>query len=260
MSASQVNDINNQNKNNENKVAFVSLLQMIIQTVTIIIIITMDSIILVIILILIFGNQIHQPSIQDQGSNMDSINHDHNNECSPSSSQLQTDHQIKILHAMDIDPADNLQTKTHLNCYNCKRNCDMDEFQESLIVDNLISAFIDKWFCNDYKNGCKKWMSIKWFYLHLKRFHFDNGKVLDMIGMKLCIDPDCTEVIDKDSMFCQSHYQLNNISQDYQQSIFGKCKIDNDKNDFICHNGQILDLIKLIQVFDYSDRISENDN
>ena len=173
------------------------------------------------------------------------------------------------------DIADQLQVKHQLLCAHCNRDCSMDKFNDKLIVDNLISAFISKWYCNECKskdnkqvfycpfgctdkNGPKQWISIKWFTYHLKRYHHDSSKVLDMIGMKLCMDVDCTQVIDNDITYCQLHHQINSFDDNYQQNIFANCKIDENRKHFVCHNGQLFDLNKLMQVYDYSDNISEN--
>ena len=151
----------------------------------------------------------------------------------------------------------------------------MDKFDDKLICDNLISAFILKWYCNECKskdnkpvfycpfgctdkNGQKQWISNKWFKYHLQRYHHDSSKVLDMIGMKLCIDCDCTQVIDKNLSYCQLYHQINNIDDKYQQNIFANCNIDENKKHYKCHNGQLLDLNKLMPVYDYNDNISEN--
>lgn len=141
-----------------------------------------------------------------------------------------------------MDCADNLEIKQHLHCDSCGKNCDMDKF----VTGNLMSAFILKWYCKNCqskdnkvlyycpfgcsdKNGCKRWTSIKWFVQHLKRFHYDSVKVLDLIGMKMCMDVDCTEVIDTSVLYCQTHHQINSINDDYQQTVFGKCKMDHAK-------------------------------
>lgn len=57
-----------------------------------------------------------------------------------------------------------------------------------------------------------------------RRFHFDSIKVLNMIGVKLCIGVDCSDAIDSNILYFHTHYQINGITDDYQQSIFGQCK------------------------------------
>ena len=126
-------------------------------------------------------------------------------------------------------------------CEQCGKNCDHDKIFDVEIAGNLISAFIDKWYCQDCKNkntksificayGCcdnngpKKWSHTRWIHNHISHHHYNMPLAIEMIGKKICNDIECTEIIDKSDLFCSIHSKINDLPDQYQSQIFDKCE------------------------------------